>query len=530
MAVLHSVLAAYGAFDQVAVQTDDPEILALIEKLVPGTTGDGQRGWYGELQAFVRKQAREQAAQHNMSEAEAETQAALPSLGTAVTEITSQRDAPEFDHRAKQRTLYAAMGLQALKELAEERSVSVPALDAVDDALFATIFAVTAEPVPSAETSPGSSGSPTPTAAHTQMLDVIKGQGLEGWNQLMAEVAKEADPPVPREVAGTPAVRALGESAGPVAEEQKLDANGNAYTEQTQGKASAEVIVVKGVLCSLLTTDFYRTPYDINVVKNNIHPLNWDNANKFFADMKPKGRSPDNRADQVLEEVSTAPEIYRIKTDLKYVREVRPQNTYVINYDFADPRSDGDSHQVLVDSGYIVAGPTEDGKGVRVVTSKMVAIEGLSPTAVAVFAHAMGWLSIGEMMIFGTPVDMPGDPLVDWDYAGPSPSSPGETTQAATSSNDPPKSPQPVSRILVNETTKALADYIETASNDALVVADKWLQGKLSVEDMLGYSQRFGGQLFSQPFKVLNEMMKQVAGSPDGKATGSQQQGGGGSA
>jgi hypothetical protein len=341
----------------------------------------------------------------------------------------------------------------------------------------------------------------------------------------MAEVAKQAHPRVSREVAGTPAVRALGESAGPVVEEQKLDANGNTYTEQTQGKVSAEVIVVKGVVCSLLTTDFCRTPYDINVVKNNIHPLNWDNANKFFADMKPKGRSPDNRADQVLEEVSTAPEIYRIKTDLKYVREVRPQNTYVINYDFADPRSDDDSDQVLVDSGYIVAGPTEDGKGVRVVTSKMVAIEGLSPTAVAVFAHAMGWLSIGEMMIFGKPVSRPGDPLVDWDYSNVTPS-----TQAAADSGDPQKSPQPVSRILVNETTKAFADYIENASNDALVVADKWCQGKLSVEDMLDYSQRFGGQLFSQPFRVLNETMKQVAGPPDGKATGSQQQGGGGSA
>jgi hypothetical protein len=525
MAVLHSVLAAYGAFDEVAVQTDDPEILGLIEKLVPGTTGETQRGWYGELQAFVQKQAREQAAQNNISEAEAETRAALPSLGTAVTEMTSQRDAPEFDHRAKQRMLYAAMGLQALKELAEQRSVSVPALQAVNDAMLNTIFSVTAEPVPFVGTDPDSSESPTRTAAPVQMLDKIKSQGLEGWNEVMASVANQANPSVPREVAGTPPVSALGESEGPVVRARKQDADGNTYTDESQGKVSSEVIVVKGVVCSLLTTDFYRTPYDINEVKKNIHPLNWDNANKFFADMKEKGRSADNRADQVLEEVSTAPEVYRIKTELKYVKEVRPQDTYVINYDFADHRSDDDSHQVLVDSGYIVARPTEDGKGVRVTTSKMVAIEGLSPTAVAVFAHAMGWLSIGEMMIFGTPVDMPGDPLVDWDY-----SNAIQSKQAAADSDDPHKPPQPVSRILVNETTKALADYIESASNDALAVADKWRQGKLSVEDMLGYSQRFGAQLFSQPFKVLNEMMKQVAGPPDGKATGSQQQGGGGSA
>jgi hypothetical protein len=57
MAVLHSVLALYGAFDQVAVQTRDPEMRAMVEKLLPGTTGDDQRGWFKEIQAFVRRNA-----------------------------------------------------------------------------------------------------------------------------------------------------------------------------------------------------------------------------------------------------------------------------------------------------------------------------------------------------------------------------------------------------------------------------------------------------------------------------------------
>src|SRR5262249_50007938 len=138
----------------------------------------------------------------------------------------------------------------------------------------------------------------------------------------------------------------------------------------------------------------------------------------------------DGRASQVLEEVSTDPGLYRIKTALKYVKEQRAGNTYVINYDFADNRGPLDSQQVRVDSGYIVVRPTEDGKGVRVLTSKMVAIDGLSPTAVSIFAHAMGWLSIGEMMMFSEPVpDPPNDiEIVPWSTA-PNPAS--STMQAS---------------------------------------------------------------------------------------------------
>ena len=58
MAVLRSLLAMYGAFDQVATQTQDPEMRAMVEKILPGTTGPGQRGWYKEIQDFVRRNAR----------------------------------------------------------------------------------------------------------------------------------------------------------------------------------------------------------------------------------------------------------------------------------------------------------------------------------------------------------------------------------------------------------------------------------------------------------------------------------------
>lgn len=536
MAVLHSALAAYGVFDQVAVQTEDPEILALIEKLVPGTTGKDprtgkdQRGWYAELQAFVHKTAKEQAAQRGESEADAETKATFPSFEGAVSEIMSAGGdaSPQVDHRVKQRLLYTAAGLGALQKLTAERGINIPTLTEITDSTFARIFAFSGGPAVMAENETAdSSSASTPAVTMANMSDVLKAEGLKGWNKLMAEVTKTevSAPAVPRDVAATPAVSALGESEGPLIKENKKDANGKDYTEETQGKVSSEVIVFDDIVCSLLTTDFYRTPYDINEVKNNIQPLNWDNANKFFADMNPSGRSRDGRAYQVLEEVSTDPEVYRIKTNLKYIKETRAGDNYVINYDFADDRGPNDSDQVLVDSGYIVARPTEDGNGVRVITSKMVAIEGLSPTAVAVFAHAMGWLSIGEMMIFGKPVNQPGDPVVNWDYEPPEPN-PTQTSMA-TPAEDGPKRPQPVSRILVKETTNALVDYVETASKETLVVADKWFQGKLTVQDMLNHTQKLGGLVFSQPFRVLDKMMKEIAGPPGGQKDGAQQQGGG---
>jgi hypothetical protein len=536
MAILHSLLAMYGAFDEVATQTDDPEMRAMVEKILPGTTAPGQRGWYKQLQEFIRRNAPDEAAVEFKS-----PQAAMHELiGREGFEDTPA----QMSSRDVGRLLQAGVGLGVLKASAPARTRPVPALQEIDADMFDAVLEMAATPQvlrtsgqpPSGEPPSAEPPSAEPPSGITRvqisdMLDDITNEGLDSWERLI-RTAADANQVAP-DVAAIPPIKAIGESVGPEVTHEISDENGLRSVVTDKGKVTSEVITVNGIVSTLLTTEFSRTPYDIKKVAAIIDPLNWDNANKFFADMIPKGLARDQRSSQVLEEVSTDKDIYRIKTHLKYVKELRPGNTYVINYDFADDRGPDDSMQVNVDSGYILLTPTADGNGVRVLTSKLVAIEGLSPTAVAIFAHAMGWLAIGEMMMFGDPVVDANDPIVPW-TASPDRSAlvpPGsrddERTGQAQQTGPGQEKIQPVSQILIKETTKAVADYIQLASKETAAVADKWLKGGLSVEDMINHTGALGGKLASEPFRILDRMMKNVAAPPEDSPA--DQQGGGGS-
>ncbi len=528
MAVLHSVLAIYGALDQVATQTTDPQMRAAVEKMLPGTTAPGQRGWFAQIQDFVTARAREQAAENGTDVAAAEEAAKVPTADQAMQEVMSAREAPDaMSHRIRQRAAYAGMGVRALAKMKEDLSISVPVLESLDLTPFNTAFALATPQVPmsgpadSGSDSADDSGGGSPP---TSSLDVLIEGGADGWNEYMGDLAKTRETGMAPEVMAIPPMKALGESISPPVEHVTA-ADG---TVTDQGKVTSEVIEIDGELCSLLTTEFSRTPYDIKKVLAVVEPENWDNANKFFAEMKPEGLAPDGRSSQILEEVSTHPDIYRIKTNLKYVNEDRPDGTYVINYDFADERGSDDSQQVKVDSGYIRVGASTDGKGVSVLTSKMVRIDGLSPTAVAVFAHAMGWLSIGEMMMFGEPTDGPPDPLVGWKE---SPDRDVLVTPPANKKAQATKPGQeqiqPVSRLFVKEATNAMADYFEIATSETAVVADKWLKGELSVGDMVEHTTKLGGRLASEPFRLLEKMMKNAVGPASSKSSTDQAKGDG---
>jgi hypothetical protein len=534
MPVLHSVLAAYGVLDQVAVETTDSAMRAAVEKLLPGTTAPGQRGWFKELQDFVVKKAREQALENGADIAAAEQAAKFPTAEQAVDEMMREgQDSDAMTHRVKQRLLYAGLGIMALANMKDELSISVPVLDNLNLTKLSALFAMAATPIAMSDSGDSESdsddsdggGMPTP-----QLLDVLTERGADGWNDLMADLAadKSEGGGMAPEIMAIPPMKALGESVSPPVPHQITDEDGTRNVTD-QGKVTSEVIKVHKNWCSLLTTEFSRTPYDIKKVLDVIDPQNWDNANKFFADMTPQASAADGRSSQILEEVSTHPDIYRIKTELKYVKEDRADDTYVINYDFADRRDSADSQQVKVDSGYILVGPSADGKGVRVLTSKMVAIDGLSPTAVAVFAHAMGWLSIGEMMMFGKPTDVPPDVLIPWTKSADRNALIKPTAAAsrnAQASADVQEEIQPVSRLFVREATNAVADYLNVATSETASIADKWLRGELSVGDMVEHTTILGGKLASEPFRLLERMMKNAVGPASSESSNNQARGG----
>ena len=55
MTKLHAQMALLGSIDEVVRNSTNPETVATIEKLLPGTTGVGQQGWFRELQHFLNR-------------------------------------------------------------------------------------------------------------------------------------------------------------------------------------------------------------------------------------------------------------------------------------------------------------------------------------------------------------------------------------------------------------------------------------------------------------------------------------------
>ncbi len=53
---LFHLLALYAALDQAVLQSRDPDIAAIVEGFLPGTTGVNQRGWSIDLQNFLGRE------------------------------------------------------------------------------------------------------------------------------------------------------------------------------------------------------------------------------------------------------------------------------------------------------------------------------------------------------------------------------------------------------------------------------------------------------------------------------------------
>lgn len=510
MAVGHSLLAVYGAFDQVVMENPDSQVREQIEQFLPGTTGPGQRGWYAEIQDFVRRHATDPAA------------AEFPTLDEALDELTGggggfDAASQVMGPRERARLTYATAAMRSLIGTDLVPRERIPVLETVDTTRLDEALGQ------AGDDNALSSADSAPMPRHgrvdrlNEMTQAFTGRG--DWAVMMAQAADEGL--VAPQVAAIPAISVHGESTGPVV---RMDNAPDALRGEYRGKCTGEVIESDGVLAALLTTEFERSAISIDQVKAIVDPLNWDNCNTFFVDMqklKPAaGRS------QVLELVSTDKDLYVIKTALKYWKQERGGSA-IINYDLADKRKGtGDTGQVRVDSGYIVLIPTNDGQGTRVLTSKMVAIDGLSPTAVAIYASVLGWVSIGEMMMFdcalrGGALQDADDALVPWQLSPePDPAGQGSNrASATTASDDGGAGVPPVAGILMAEASTRMADFIESTTKDAVVIADKWVKGDLSVKEMVDYTSKVGAQLASEPWRLLQDMLNRVptrpaAGSP----------------
>jgi hypothetical protein len=575
MAVLHSLLAVYAAFDRSVVEADNREWSRLVESFLPGTTGENQRGWSNDVEELVR-----QLAPDPQEDGFPDLRGALEELSNVAIEITSvayggqaaQADRPPLvsvTHISQ--LLYAVAVGRKLAGRAPPTSIDFslftdggdlqglsPILGLAGDPLeniFRTLGSTqqmpeSAQQMP--ESAPPTSESTPPTSESTPQRFQSRQQtppGSQGFDTLPIDptrdkrindlkalldgnqfIDRKSWPHVMTLALQTPLVSQLVASATP------LTFVGTAQSAQTPdgaATAAAAVTEIDGNFCAVLTTDCWRKAPGLTVqkVKGIVDPLNWEYLNPFFCEMD--RMLPDiRRASQVLEHVSTDKDMYQLKTALKYWKSDFDGGA-IVNYELADNRTGtGDSLLTLEDSGYIHI--IDDGQDrVRIRTSKMVAIEGGSVTATAIFILAIGWAAMGDSMFFDNVLKPPvGVPFTAWSTNPEALSGPAAAAAqaAAAAAAAGPAAPQiPAGGLLVRECARGWADYVKDTTKSTQAVVDKWYSGKLTIQDMMTYTAELGGRLASEPWRFLAELSKQVPTPPPPPPSATPNTNGGGS-
>jgi hypothetical protein len=164
---------------------------------------------------------------------------------------------------------------------------------------------------------------------------------------------------------------------------------------------------VDGQYCAYITTDSIDKTLGVKDIAKIVEPLNWNSCCKFFCKMTPQ-KFNGAGWNRVIERISGECDEYYLDTALVFWKEQRPDGSIFINYDLDTDRT-GDSGLVEVDSGYIWITPLQP-KGVRIRTSKLERVSGLSPTATAALACLMGWGDTGHEMLAGTARKYMNDP------------------------------------------------------------------------------------------------------------------------
>jgi hypothetical protein len=539
MAVLHSLLAVYAAFDRSVVEADDREWSRLVESFLPGTTGENQRGWSDDVKELVR-----QLAPDPQQSGFPDLRGALEELSNVAIQITSVAYGGQPAQAEPPPLVSVTLISQLLYAVAVGRRLAgrAPATT-VDFSLFTDagdlqglnqILGLAGDPLENIFRMPGSrpaiqGGSqgfdpqtdPTRNGRINDLkalLDSIEFIDRASWPHVMTLALQ------------TPLVSQLVATATP------LTFVGTAQSAQTPdgaATAAAAVTEIDGNFCAVLTTDCWRKAPGLTVqkVKDIVDPLNWEYLNPFFCEMDQM--RPDTRgASQVLEHVSTDKDVYQLKTALKFWKS-NFDGGAIVNYELADNRTGtGDSLLTLEDSGYVHI--IDDGQDrVRIRTSKMVAIEGGSVTATAIFILAIGWAAMGDSMFFDNALKPPvGAALTAWSTnpeqlpAG----SPGAAQAAAAAAAAGPAAPQiPAGGLLVRASARGWANCVKDTTTSTQAVLDKFYSGKLTIQDMMTYTAELGARLASEPWRFLAELSGQVPTPPPPPTSATPNTNGGGS-
>ena len=462
---LFNLLALYAALDRAVIQSRDPDIAAIVEGFLPGTTGANQRGWSVDLQNFLRHE--------------------FPNVDTALSTITDGRSLtlPQLS-----RLVYVLGSLLHVQ----------PGPDR-DNELFVQGLRL-ARP----RTEPGHE--PTPEAG-------FAGGGRDPGSQLLEVLSERFNKRQDWRAATAHAV-----------EMDCLDA-----TVARVPLCNARVALQGGIECVVVDTRFEDDSISIGQVKAILDPRNWDKtAGEFFCHMQDLGvrnMAPYQGWGRVLETVSAScgSPLPVLNTDLKYYKANYPGQA-VLQYDLDDPFPGAGDGQVTVDKGWLKVATgtsTDSNNGVTVTTRKVVHIDPLPPVAQKVFVCVMGYGQAAMEMLLGHAIHPPHD-AVAWD-AAPAPlqgdhaAPPGSAAAAGTGTGGS-AAPTTAAGLAVS----MLSDYLAEVTNDSSNLAAKFASQQLTVDDLATFGAKMGARMASAPWRFVQEL----AGLPPPPPAGGPTQGG----
>jgi hypothetical protein len=459
--IAQSLLALYGALDQAVTSTGDAEIEAIVERYLPGSTGENA-GWYDQLLGFLGDRT------HLLPEME-EPPPAVPDLGEALTTLQSLRErtgGPEYQRLTPvqlSRMVYAIGALSHLPsyylpgEWDEQFSQTLTLAGGGDDLLW---------------------------------LLRRDFRRRDDFSTVMQFAAQRAW--VDAYVALVPLCQ-------------------------------TKVKFVRGHLCVVLTTEFESQQVSLDQLKDVVDPLNWANCLPFFCSMTPEPPRPDNWS-RVLEHVSTTcsiPGTPQMVTPLKYWKGQAqgvqlPQPSAWVDYALDDdpaPGEQGDGRMV-VDEGFItmtstVADSADD--GVRVRTRKVAGFRDLAYVPAAIFACVMGYGDQGVEMLLGGVQKRPrggGAGWTDWSPSTPPANQPGgaPAQPAPNDGFDPGRSAVEVAVDMLNE-------CIDDMSQQSAAIADKWATGAVPIAETMTYTANLAARLATDPWRYLERLRDANRGS-----------------
>ncbi|EHB58326.1 hypothetical protein MycrhDRAFT_0762 [Mycolicibacterium rhodesiae JS60] len=441
---VRDILEVFGAIDDAVYETRDPEVSAVADALLPGSAANA--GWYRELESrFFGSEARR------------------PNLAEALERIVNADGKNKRLTRAqKARLLYGISASARLRHVVPK--CRLPGFDDADALFGGTLAAI----------------APTGTA-----LKKRRDAGAAEKDAFLNLVSTDFTKP-----------RDFDDNVRTAVVQSLRDG-----TELLAPLCQTAVTTIEGFPSVIVDTKFGSKDVSLDDLKAIVNPFNWDEdyANLFVdmahqdVDLMPDGWR------RVLETVRLLG-TENVTTPLKFFPS-QERLAAQVDYDLDKTRFDTGDKQVRVDRGFInmkstSGDPTKP--GVRVATRKVVHIEGISAFAQARLVCIGGYGTASADFLLGAATKPPKKPVA-FDY-------PSREDQPDTSEETPVAAAASATTHFVPAAVGAWTESVQDLTNGYFDVAQKWLSGSLTMNDVADYSTRVSGSLMSAPWKYLQAM------------------------